>query len=721
MSRPDEIDTRYTQDRELSWLKFDERVMEEAWDEAVPLFERLKFAAIFTSNLDEFFMIRVGSIGDMALIKEPHRDNKSGLTPAQELQAIFQAVQPLYRRRDKLFADLETRLRSCNICNLEFNELDSKERRQVERYFRDFVAPVLSPQVVDPHHPFPHLPTKQLNIALALKREGRDYLGLVPIPKNLPPFLVLGEQGLRYILIEQIVLSRAHALFESYTVGSRAVISVTRNGDISPEDEDSEAEEDFRQHMKKVLKKRARLSPVRLEYQGELDHGTLSCLRERLGLEEERVFRSKAPLALDYVFALESKLPKESAAALLYPPFSPCWPAGLVKGEKMIPQIIRRDALLFYPYHSMEPFLRLVKEAAVDPAVVSIKITIYRLASKTKLVEYLAAAAENGKDVTVLMELRARFDEQNNIQWAERLEEAGCSLIYGFEGYKVHSKVCLITRRDRNQVQYITQIGTGNYNEKTAKLYTDFCLMTASPAIGADAAAFFQDLSISNLEGRYETLLVAPHSLRPALLELIDREIAKGGEGFIFLKMNSITDRVLIDKLAQASQAGVRVLMNVRGICCLRPGIPGLTDHIKVFSIVGRFLEHPRIFVFGKGEDAKIYMGSADFMTRNTQRRVELACAVLDPGIRRQLAHYIEVLCRDNVKARIIGPDGTWSPVPRRADQPAVDAQAAFMEEALRQQAEAQLPAPVEAPEKEGFWSHFLRLIRGTQEEETNG
>lgn len=710
MSRREEVDTRYTQERELSWLRFDERVMEEAWDETVPLFERLKFAAIFTSNLDEFFMVRVGSIGDMALVKELHVDSKSGLTPEEQLKAIFKAVPRLYRKRDKLFTALETRLRACNICNLTFEELDSRERRQVERFFHTDVAPILSPMVVDAHHPFPHLPSKQINIALSLRREGKDFLGLIPIPRALPPFLIFEERGLRYILTEQIILSFAHELFGSYAVGSRAVFSVTRNADISPEDEDSEADADFRDHMKKVLKKRARLAPVRLEYQGELAPAALNCLRERLGLAEERVFHSKAPLDLSYVYPLEAKLPRESAASLTYPPFTPCWPAGLNRNEKMIPQILRRDALLFYPYHSMEPFLRLIKEAASDPEVVSIRITIYRLASRAKLVEYLAAAAENGKDVTVIMELRARFDEQNNIQWAERLEEAGCTLLYGIDGYKVHSKVCLITRRDMGRVSYITQIGTGNYNEKTAKLYTDFCLMTANPAIGADAAAFFQDLATGNLNGEYRYLLAAPHSLRPRLLELIDGEIAKGRNGFLFLKMNAITDRVLIDKLAEASQAGVKVLMNVRGICCIRPGVRDLTDNIKVFSIVGRFLEHPRVFVFGKGEDARMYLGSADFMTRNTERRVEVACPVLEPAIRCELAHDIEVLCSDNTKAHLVNADGTLSPVPRSPGVPAVDAQAVFLAEALENQADPHL-VPESKSEPKGLLARFLRAI----------
>ena len=683
-----EVDTRYTQERELSWLRFDERVLAEARDETVPLFERLKFAAIFTSNLDEFFMIRVGSISDMALSKEHHVDSKSGLTPSQQLQAICKAVPALYKQRDKIVSQLEKRLRACNICSLTVDELDGKERKQVERWFKDYAAPVLSPLVVDIHHPFPHLPSKSLTVVLTLRQGGERRFGLVPIPRALPAFYQLEERGLRYLLTEQIIMAFADTLFDNYQVEEKHVIAVTRNADISPEDEDYDVGEDFRAHMLKVLKKRSRLAPVRLEVQGSPSDELLDYLCPRLELTRDYVFVSKAPLSMGYVYALEGKLPPESAAALCYPKYTPQWPAWLHKGEKMIPQILRRDALLFYHYHSMEPFLRLVKEAAFDPSVLSIKITIYRLASTAKLAEYLAAAAENGKDVTVLMELRARFDEQNNIAWAERLEEAGCTVQYGFERYKVHSKICLITRRERGQIQYLTQIGTGNYNEKTAKLYTDFSLMTANPAIGEDAAAFFQNMSISNLEGTYQHLLVAPYSLKPRLMELMDQEIAKARAGMparIFMKVNSVTDRDLIDKLAQASQAGVSITMNVRGICCLRPGIPGLTDNIRVFSIVGRFLEHPRIFAFGMGEEAKLYIGSADIMTRNTQRRVEIACPVLDPEIRRRIYHDIQLFCADNVKARVLEPDGTYRPVPRQEGEPAVDCQAVLMAEAMEE------------------------------------
>ena len=707
------LDFSYTQDRELSWLRFNERVMEEARDESVPLFERLKFAAIFTSNLDEFFMIRVGSIYDLTLIKQAHVDTKSGLTPAQQLAAIFQAVGPLYKQRDKLMAQLETRLRTCNICNLTVQELDVKERKQCERSFRDYVLPILSPQVVDAHHPFPHLPSKTLNIAVSLKRDGESCFGIVPIPKSVPAYLRLNERGLRYVLIEQLVLEYVGDIFDQYAVESKAVISVTRNADISPEDEDYDVNDDYRQHMRKVLKKRSRLAPVRLEIQGNASDALVSHLLERLHLSREQAFHSKSPLAMDYVYSLEGQLPGESRAALCYEPFTPKFPMGLSRSERILPQVLRHDALLFYPFHSMDPFLQLIREAANDPNVLSIKITIYRLASKAKLIEYLAAAAENGKDVSVLMELRARFDEQNNISWAERLEDAGCTVQYGFEGVKVHSKICLITRRERGSIQHITQVGTGNYNEKTAKLYTDLCLITSNPAIGADAAAFFQNMSISNLEGEYRHLLVAPNGLKNRLISLIDGETAKARAGkpaHIFIKCNSVTDRDLIDKLSEASQAGVDIVLNVRGICCLRPGVPGKTDRIRVFSIVGRYLEHPRIFAFGVGKDARLYIGSADLMTRNTERRVEIACPVLDEGIRRQIAHYVDVLCRDNGKARLMGSDGHYFPVPDRGEAP-LDAQAAFMEEAARQEPAPGAVSP--APERrKGFFAAVLDRLK---------
>ena len=690
---PKEVDTRYTQDRELSWLKFNERVLDEARDESVPLMERLKFAAIFTSNLDEFFMIRVGSITDMALVKETHIDNKSGRTPEEQLQAIFKAVVPLYKQRDKVFDQLDLRLRSCNICRMSMDQLDGKAKKQVERWFQNVVRPVLSPLVIDARHPFPHLPNKRLTIALALQADGQETFGLLPIPASLPPYLRLEERGLHYVLLEDVLMEYAKDIFDQFTITEKAVVAVTRNADISPEDEAYDVAEDFRQHMRKIVKKRARLAPVRLEIQtekgekgdkndkGEKGDKLAAFLCGKLGLDKAQVFRSRAPLSLEYVYSLTSLLPPESVTALCDPPYSPRFPACLDPQRPILPQILQRDALVFYPFEQMDPFLRLIREASSDPQVVSIKITIYRLASRAKLAEYLSAAAENGKDVTVLMELRARFDEQNNIQWAERMEDAGCNILYGAEYLKVHSKICLITRQSKDGVQYITQVGTGNYNEKTAKLYTDLCLMTADPSIGADAALFFQNMAISNFKEDYQRLLASPFGLRARVMELMDREIAKGKDGYIFLKLNSITDRMLIDKLAQASQAGVQVVMNVRGICCIVPGVPDLTDNITVFSIVGRYLEHSRIYQFGRGEKADLYISSADFMTRNTERRVEIACPVLDPWCRKRLFHIIDVLQQDNVKARELRPGGSYRP--RRTEDTPCCAQEVFMTETV--------------------------------------
>ncbi len=657
------LDTRFTQDRELSWLKFNQRVLDEATDETVPLMERLKFAAIFTSNLDEFFMVRVGSLTDMAMVKQTHRDNKSGMTPKEQLQAIFKGVVPLYKQRDRVFAQLELRLRSCNICRLSMEELDSRARKQVERWYFNQVRPVLSPLVVDLHHPFPHLSNKRPVIALALQREGQAAFGLLPLPPGLPSFLRLEEPGAHYILLQDVLMAFAGEVFRQFSIVEKAVVAVTRNADISPEDESYDVDEDFRQHMRKLVKKRARLAPVRLELQGGKAERLISFLCDRLALPREQVFKSRVPLSLAYVQELTALLPPESVRSLCYPPFSPRFPSCLDPQKPVLPQILQRDALVFYPFEQMEPFLRLIREAAFDPEVLSIKITIYRLAARAKLAEYLCAAAENGKDVTVLMELRARFDEQNNILWAERMEEAGCTLLYGFEGIKVHSKICLITRRARGGIQHITQVGTGNYNEQTARLYTDLCLMTADPTIGADAAAFFQNMAVGRFDGAYRRLLASPLGLRDKVMSLIDREISKGADGYIFLKLNSITDRLLIDKLSQASQAGVEVVMNVRGICCLVPGIPMLTEHIQVFSIVGRYLEHSRIYQFGRGEQADLYISSADFMTRNTERRVEIAAPISQSWCRSRLLHIIDLLCRDNVKSRQLGPDGLYRPL----------------------------------------------------------
>lgn len=686
-------DTSFTQNRELSWLKFNRRVLEEARDASVPLYERLKFIAIFSSNLDEFFMIRVGSLYDLSLLKEPHIDNKSGLTPAEQLQAIFKAIPPLYKLRDKTLSDVEEQLREHDLYRLSPRELEKKERAFAADYFNRYVLPVLSPQIVDLHHPFPHLGNKTLHLALLLKGEkGSPLFALIPIPSLLPRLLFLPGNSLRYVLLEELISEYASSVFSQYQVLSKAVVCVTRNADISPEDEGYEIDSDYRHHMKRILKKRERLAPVRLETQGDGDGAIASYLCDKLHIRKDQVFRSKSPLDLSYVYTLESKLPASSVRSLVYPPFQPQPPASVSPDESLLRRVERQDLLLSFPYEQMDPFLRLIQEAAFDPEVISIKITIYRLARKAKLIQYLAEAAENGKEVTVLMELRARFDEQNNINWSEALEESGCKILYGFEGFKVHSKICLITRRSKNRISYLTQIGTGNYNEKTARLYTDFSLMTADYAIGCDAAEFFKNMSIGNLEGQYSRLLVAPTGFKSGITALIDGEIMKvqaGMQGRIRMKMNSLTDRQLIDKLSEASCAGVKIDLIVRGICCLIPGVPGKTENITVRSIVGRFLEHSRIYCFGDGPDCRLYLSSADLMTRNTERRVEIACPIEERETCRRLLSFLEILMRDTCKARLLGPDGDYRPL--EGEEP-FNAQEYLLEEASRNAAQIDAP-----------------------------
>ena len=705
-------DFSYTQDRELSWLRFNERVLEESRDPEVPLYERLKFVSIFTSNLDEFFMIRVGSLFDMALLKEEHVDNKTGLTPKEQLANIFKAVPPLCKQKDKSFSEIEERLRQHDIYNLHVKELENSEKKYIEKYFKNYILPILSPQVVDSHHPFPHLENKALYIAVMLKDKGGSTYGIIPVPASLPKVIFLPGSSVRYILTEQVILEHASQVFDMYDIADKAVISITRNADISPEDESFEIDDDFRQRMRKVLKKRARLAPVRMEIQGDVDTPLAEYFCERLGLRKEQVFRSKSPLNMGYVYSLQDKFPQTTLNRITYQPFEPQPSRSLNRAESVTSQVLRHDVLLFYPYEQMDPFLQLIRESANDPNVLSIKITIYRLASKAKLIEYLAQAAENNKDVTVLMELRARFDEESNINWSERLEEAGCQVIYGFEGFKVHSKICLITRRDKGNIQYITQVGTGNYNEKTAKLYTDLCLMTANQEIGTDAAVFFKNMAIANLDGSYNRLLVAPHSLKNALLDCIDEEIAKAKAGQpakMILKMNSITERKLIDKLAEASQAGVQIQMIVRGICCIVPHVPGKTYNIDIISIVGRFLEHPRIYVFGAGEDPKIYIGSADMMTRNTDRRVEIACPVLDPNIKKRVLKIVDIMLRDNVKARVLQSDGRYRKKELAPGEPLVNSQEYFIATA-REMAKKQ-PAPEPVKKKNHALGRFFRML----------
>ncbi len=671
---------KYTQNRELSWLKFNQRVLEEAQDPSVPLLERMKFVAIFTSNLDEFFMIRVGSLFDMAATDPKTVDSRSGMTPAQQLEKIYEAVAPLYKERDKTYGEIKKQLHPYGVCGLDYKELEQSEKKYVKKYFKEQVLPILSPQIVDAGHPFPHLLNKELYVTAMLKLEGRSMMGIVPVPNFVSDILYLPGHDIRYIRMEKVIMEHLDLVFGHYEVSERNYICVTRNADIAPDDESLEVTDDFRFLMKQTLHKRRRMAVVRLEIAEKLNQDMEKYFCEKFNITKKQIFRTKMPMKLDYMFAISGNLPDSMKRSLIYHPFSP-QPGRQVEEGSMMRQIRKQDILLFYPYESMEPFLQLIKEAAFDPSVMTIKITIYRLAKKARLVEYLCAAAENGKEVTVLIELRARFDEQNNIDWSERLEEAGCRVLYGFEGYKVHSKICLITYRHRNEIQYITQIGTGNYNEKTAAMYTDLSLMTANREIGEDAALFFQNMSIGNLDGIYRHLIVSPTSLKPKVLQLMDEEIKKGPRGRVIMKMNSLTDVDFIAKVAEASRAGVKVDLIVRGICCILPGVPGYTDNLTVSSIVGRYLEHPRIFCFGTGADQKIYIGSADMMTRNTEKRVEVACPVLDDAVRRQISYYMDVMLADNVKARVLQSDGTYKKKPITEHR--VNSQERFMKEAV--------------------------------------
>ena len=697
----------YTQNRELSWLEFNARVLAEAEDEAVPLLERFKFLAIFTSNLDEFFMIRVGSLSDMAALEPNRRDTKSGLTAGEQLSRIYAAVEPLYARRDAAFRDVDARLAQEDLCRTSMDELDSSERKYIKRYFNTMIAPVLSPQVVDSHHPFPHLEGKVLHIAVLLSHKKNERLGLIPVPASLPPITFLPNDKRRYLMTEDILLAFADSIFEMYDVLEKTVFCVTRNADVPLDDEPFGSEQvDLRKKMERMLRQRRRMAIVRVELSRPVSSHFKECLHKRFEVTDEQIFLSRsAPLRMSYAFSLGDYLSDGRRSRLSDPPFIPQQPAMLPAGQSLLKTALQRDVLLSYPYESMEPFLQMIREAANDPPVLSVRITIYRLASKAKLVEYLCAAAENGKDVTVLIELRARFDEQNNIDWSERLEEAGCKIIYGFEDYKVHSKICLITRRERGGVRYITQVGTGNYNEKTARQYTDVSLVTSSESIGMDAAQFFNNMAMSNLNGRYNRLLVAPTSLKNNILSLMDGEIAKGSDGYILLKFNSLTDIDMIEKLHEASCAGVTVEMIIRGICCLLPGVPGKTENITVTSIVGRFLEHSRIYVFGRGENEKMYISSADLMTRNTERRVEIACPIDSPAVRARLHDILFAMQHDTVKARVLQPDGSYQKKPAVPEP--ICAQDLLMQQAVsmaREQAQ-------HASKEERGLLHWLRRL----------
>jgi len=671
--------------RELSWLKFNERVLEEAESQTVPLCERLSFASIYQTNLDEFFMVRVGSLVDQLLVSKDIRDNKTKMTPKEQISAILSQVAKLNRRKDSVYSDLMEQIEEYGIKLVNFRKIDKKGTEYLERYFDSEIAPLISPTVVGKRQPFPFLRNREIYAVVVLQRKnGKEKLGLIPCTSNVFPRLieVPGQDG-TYMLSEELILHFIPKAFPGYFVKAKSLIRVTRNADIDADalyDEDL----DYREFMVEVIKKRKRLAPVRLELSRELDGDIVDTLCDYLGVNKKYVFRGECPLDLSFVFQIQDML--RNIPELFYEKRVPQKSAQFQSEMPILQQIEEKDKLLSYPFESIRPFLNMLREAANDDSVVSIKMTLYRVARQSKVVEALIEAAENGKEVLVLVELKARFDEENNIEWSRRLENAGCHVIYGLDGYKVHSKLCLITRKKEGQVEYITQIGTGNYNEKTARLYTDLSVMTCNPQIGQEAAAVFQALAMGEVVEETETLLVAPKCLQNQVLDMIDEEIAHARNGepaYVGVKINSLTDKRIMDRLIDASQAGVKIEMVVRGICCLVPGVEGMTENIRIISIVGRFLEHSRIYIFGTGEREKIYIASADFMTRNTIRRVEVAAPILDGDLKKRLKEMFHAMLNDNQQARELLNTGEYVRI--RNDKTPLNSQELFYEQAYEQ------------------------------------
>ena len=671
--------------RELSWLKFNERVLEEAENPEVPLCERLTFASIYQSNLDEFFMVRVGSLYDQTLLDKKICENKTGMTSQEQIDAILKQTKLINKRKEAVYEELMACVAEQGIRILRFNELDEDGARYLEGYFKSEIAPLISPTVIGRRQPFPFLKNKEIYAVAVLGAKGKkDRLGIIPCTSNIFGRLIAvpGMPG-TYMLAEELILHFAPVVFKGYKIKSKSLLRITRNADIDADalyDEDL----DYREFMAGLIKQRKKLAPIRLELSRDMDKKGIAVLCEYLELDENHVFMSSTPLDLSFVFQIQDLLRKN--LELYFQKRTPQKSDQFQDGKSIIAQIKEEDKLLSYPYESIRPFLHLLTEAVEDPDVISIKMTLYRVAKQSKVVEALIEAAENGKEVVVLVELRARFDEENNIEWSRRLEDAGCQVIYGLDGYKVHSKLCLITRKNAGQVEYITQIGTGNYNEKTSRLYTDLSLMTSNVEIGLEASNVFQALSKGEVVEHTRHLLVAPKCLQNKVLDMLDEEIAharNGEEAYAGFKLNSLTDKKIIDKLIEASEAGVKIDMIIRGICCLIPGVKGKTENIRIISIVGRFLEHSRIYIFGSKERRKYYIASADFMTRNTVRRVEVAAPVYNNKLKTKLQEMFDVMLSDNQKARKLEADGNYHRVSN--DLTPVNAQEYFYAEAYHE------------------------------------
>ena len=667
--------------RELSWLKFNERVLEEAENPKVPLCERLTFASIYQSNLDEFFMVRVGSLIDQMLVAKDSRDNKTHMTPKEQIQAILPQVEILNRRKDEVYGKLMEKIEEYGVRLVDFSRITEEENKFLEAYFDMEISGLISPTIVGKRQPFPFLKNKEIYAVVVLTtKSGKERLGIIPCGSGVFERLIHLPGGNTYMLSEELILHYIPKVFKGYQVKEKSLLRVTRNADIDADalyDEDL----DYREFMADLIKKRKKLAPVRIELSRKLSEGSVKLICEHLAIKSQYVFHGQAPLDLSFVFQIEDALRK--IPELFYERRTPRKSPAFTGDRPILDQIKEKDKLLSYPYESINPFLNMLHEAANDKDVVSIKMTLYRVAKQSKVVEALIEAAENGKEVLVLVELKARFDEENNIGWSRLLEDAGCRVIYGLDGYKVHSKLCLITKKTDEQIEYYTQIGTGNYNEKTSRLYTDLSLMTYNVDIGLEAANVFQALAMGETIKHVDHLLVAPKCLQNKILDMIDEEIAHARAGepaYIGLKMNSLTDKKIMEKLVEASCAGVQIDMVIRGICCLIPQVPGKTENIHVRSIVGRFLEHSRIYIFGSEGREKIYIASADFMTRNTLRRVEVAAPVYDEEIKARLLEMFRIMLKDNQQARQENGEGIYRILP--TDEEPLNAQEYFYEQA---------------------------------------
>jgi polyphosphate kinase len=650
------------ENRELSWLKFNERVLDEASDRDVPLCERLSFASIFQSNLDEFFMVRVGSLHDQMLFSETKRESKTNMTAEEQLSHIFKAARDLTRKKDHTYRHLMDELKEYGVELLNFSDIEYDDAVYLENYFKEQIMPILSPQVVGKKQPFPFIKNKEIYAVALLGSKSNEKVGLVPCSNGiLKRLIAIPSERNKYMLVEELILHFMPTIFEKYQIKSKSLIRIIRNADIDVDEAVDDEDTDYRDMMEKLIRQRKKLCPVKMEYSRVLDEKIIHNLCKELNLHHEQIYYSESPLELSFVFGLQDAL--RNNKNLFYERHIQKNPSWYVSGKPVISQVEESDRFISYPYESMQPFIRMLQEAGEDENVVSIKMTLYRVAKNSQIVESLISAAENGKEVVVLVELRARFDEENNIEWSRRLEDAGCRIIYGLDYTKVHSKLCLITYREEGQIKYVTQIGTGNYNEKTSKLYTDLSIITANKQIGMEAAYVFTRLCMGEFVDETNYLLVAPKCMKSKILNYMDKEIEiarNGGKAYVGAKINSLTDKEIIDKLIECSKAGVRVEMIVRGICCLIPGVKGHTENISVISIVGRYLEHSRVYIFGTPDRDNIYISSADFMTRNMERRVEIAAPIYDDSIKTRIRNMFHIMECDTVKARQLCSDGNY-------------------------------------------------------------